>query len=91
MKLHIDKIIDPSLQPYRRVQLPMHEKVVKESNLHEDTDVIKNVHRPTEWISPIVIQTKRGSDDRRVCVDVRLVNKAKAPTIKELRYFFKSI
>ena len=92
VKLHIDKNVDPVVQPYRRIPLPMREKVGKELTRLENADVIEKVYGPTEWFSPVVIQTKRGSDDIRLCVDMRLANKAITrtrhiiSTIEEVRH-----
>ena len=92
VKLHIDKNVDPVVQPYRRIPLAMREKVGKEQTRLENADVIEKVCGPTEWISPIVIQMKRGSDDIGLCVDMRLANKAITrtrhiiPTIEEVRH-----
>ena len=45
-----------------------------------------------DWVSPIVIQSKKNTDDIKICVDMRQANKAiqrtrhVIPTLEELRY-----
>ena len=65
IKLHVDKNDEPVIQPCRKIPLPLCEKVEQELQRLEDAGIIENVHEPTEWVSPIVIQPKKGSDEIR--------------------------
>ena len=49
--------------------------------------MIEKVTKPTDWVSPIVIQTKRDSEEIRLCVDMRQANRA----IKRTRYVIPTI
>ena len=92
IKLHIDKDITPVVQPCRRIPLAMRQKVKDELDRLERADIIEKVYGPTEWVSPIVLQTKKDSSEIRLCVDMRLANKAikrthhVLPTIEEVRH-----
>ena len=103
IKLHVDKNVEPVVQPCRRIFLPLREKVEQELQRLEDAGIIEKVQEPTEWVSPIVIQPKKGSDEIRICTDMREANKAISrgrhtmPTVEEIRhklngakYFFKN-
>ena len=70
IKLHVDRNVEPVVQPFGRILLPLREKVEQELRL-EDAGIIEKVHEPTEWVSPIVIQPKKGSDEIRICTDMR--------------------
>ena len=72
VKLHIDETVQPVVQQYRRVPIPMREKVEEELNRLERAGVIEKVYGPTEWVSPLVLQTKKDSHEIRICVDMRL-------------------
>ena len=58
----------------------------------EDDGIIERVHEPTEWVSPMVIQPKRETEDIRICTDMREANKAisrirhSIPTVEEIRH-----
>ena len=92
VRLHIDEKVTPVVQQCRRVPLPMREKVENELERLENAGVIERVYGPTEWVSPMVLQTKRKSEEIRICIDMRLANKAikrtrhVIPTIEEIRH-----
>ena len=92
IKLHIDKDVKPIVQQCRRVPLPLRGKVEAELERLEDAGVIEKVEGPTEWVSPIVIQPKRETEEIRICTDMREANKAikrtrhTIPTIEEIRH-----
>ncbi|CAK1597386.1 unnamed protein product [Parnassius mnemosyne] len=85
----IDDSVKPVAQPYRRIPIPLEEKV--ENKLKEllERDIIEVVKGPSNWISPIVPVLKNGGDIR-LCVDMRRANTAiqrenhPLPTIEEL-------
>ena len=52
-ELHIDENITPKIQQYRRIPLPIRDKVEAELTRLENAAVIEKVYGPTEWISPI--------------------------------------
>ena len=91
VKLHIDKTVAPVAQRHRRVPFHWREKLDKELERLEAAGVIETVNTATDWVSPLVITPKKGTDDIRMCVDMVQANKAikrvrhVIPTIDELR------
>ena len=69
----------------------MREKLDTELERLEDARIIEKVETATDWVSPIVIKPKKGTDDIRVCVDMGAPNRAikrvrhVIPTIEDLR------
>ena len=78
MKLHIDEYVKPTAQPHRRIPFHTRKKVETELQGLEDCDVFeKDTNKPTPWVSPIVVAPKHKSPEEiRICVDMRLSNKA---------------
>ena len=74
-KLHVDEKIKPVAQKLRPIPFGLRGKV--EHKLQEliDYDIIEEVNGPTPWVSPVVIVPK-SSGDIRLCVDMRMANKA---------------
>ena len=66
----------------RRVPFPLIPKLQAKIDRMLETDVIMPVTEPTDWCAPIVVAPKRHSDDIRVCVDLRRLNRA----VKRERY-----
>ena len=55
----------------------MRKKVEDELKRLEKLDIIEKVDGPTPWVSPIVVAPKpKNPDEIRICVDMRLPNKA---------------
>ena len=55
----------------------MRKKVEDELKRLEELDIIEKVDGPTPWVSPIVVAPKpKNPDEIRICVDMRLPNKA---------------
>ena len=42
----------------------------------EADDIIERVEKPTSWVSPVVITSKRSSNEIRLNLDMREANKA---------------
>ena len=75
--LHINKDVQPSAQPHRRV--PFHNRKQLEEQLEIDkrNGVIERVEGPTPWVSPVVVAPKPKQPSKiRMCVDMRQANKA---------------
>ena len=91
LNLHIDHNVKPIAQPVRRIPFGLREKVDDKLDELLENDIIEKVSGPTEWVSPLVVVPKPGGDIR-VCVDMRLANKAiirerhPIPTIEEILY-----
>ena len=61
----------------RHILIPFHvrKKVEDELLRLEKLDIIEKVEGPTPWISPILV-VPRKNDSIKICVDMRLPNKA---------------
>ena len=82
----------PVAQPVRRLPFGLRNKVEQKLDELLDKDIIKEVaHKPTEWVSPLVVVPK-ADGDIRICVDIRRANSAiererhPIPTIEEVLY-----
>lgn len=71
----IDDKISPVSQPYRRIAIPLEEKVNNKIKELIDRDIIEEVHGSSRWVSPIVPVLK-DNGEVRICVDMRRANKA---------------
>ena len=77
VKLHINKDVQPTCQPHRRVPFHIRKKVEDELLKLENDDIIETVTGPTPWVSPIVTPPKPKDPDKvRICVDMRQANTA---------------
>lgn len=74
MDIPIDSNVTPVMQPYRRVPIPLENKVRQKIFELLENDVIEPVSGPSRWVSPLVIIPK--GDDIRLCVDMRRANEA---------------
>ncbi|XP_041940375.1 uncharacterized protein K02A2.6-like [Alosa sapidissima] len=75
---HLVKVrpgITPVHQKLRRLPFAVREAVSEELKKLVEQDVIEPVDS-SEWISPIVVTTKKGGRGLRLCVDLREPNKA---------------
>lgn len=64
-----------SVKTPRRLALPLHEKLKKELDALEEQRIICKVTDPTQWCAPIVVAPKKNSDQIRLCIDFRELNK----------------
>lgn len=71
----IDDKVQPVVQPYRRIPIPLEDKVEKALQELLDGDIIEPVNEPSKWVSPIVPILKENGDIR-ICVDIRRANEA---------------
>ena len=74
-KVRLKPEVKPVIHPCRKVPFPMLEKVKTELDRMEGLGVIAKVHEPTDWVSSMVIATKKNGDVR-VCLDPRDLNRA---------------
>jgi hypothetical protein len=90
-KLHIDRSQPPIVQKVRRLPFHTRKKVGKEINRLLEADIIEKATGPTTWVSPIVVVPKKDSENIRICVDMKVANKAivrerhPTPTIDDLQ------
>ncbi|KMQ92700.1 hypothetical protein RF55_7276 [Lasius niger] len=75
INIPIDRKVKPVLQPYRRIPIPLEEKVNRKIEELIDQDIIEKVEGPSEWISPMVPILKENGEIR-ICIDMRRANMA---------------
>ena len=75
VRLHIDQTVAPVAQQPRRIPFHIRQKVKAEVLNLEEKGIIERVNGPTLWVSPLIITPKK-SGDVRVCVDMRMANRA---------------
>ncbi|XP_030767526.1 uncharacterized protein K02A2.6-like [Sitophilus oryzae] len=71
----IDETIQPVSQPYRRVPIPLEEKINRKLKELIDLDIIEEVAGSSKWVSPIVPVLK-DNGEVRICLDMRRANSA---------------
>jgi hypothetical protein len=76
VRLEIDEAVRPTVIPTRTVAIPLREKVNRELDQLVAKDVIVKVDKPTDWVSAIVIVNKKNTDEIRLCIDPKPLNKA---------------
>ena len=84
--LEVDPSISPVVAPSRRVPVALREPLKTELKRLEDLQVIAPVEQPTDWVSNIVVATKK-SGDLRVCIDPQGLNQA----LKRERYHLPTL
>lgn len=101
IEIPTDPTIKPITQSYRRIPIPLEEKVKEKIQELLDSDIIEEVHEPSPWVSPLVPILK-DNGDVRLCVDMRRANSAilrenhplpcmenLLPKIRKAQYFSK--
>ena len=72
-------VLKPNAQPVQQRLRPLpfsvRDKVAEKLNEMLEQDIIERVEEGSDWISPIVVATRKKSDDIRLCIDLREVNK----------------
>ena len=61
---------------YRGVPFHLREKLEKVLERLEQAGLIEKVDSATDWVSPLVLTPKKGTDEIRMCVDMAQPNKA---------------
>ena len=72
----VDKAIVPVVRPPRRVPAAMQTKVENELKRMTKLGVIVPISKPTRWVSSMVATRKHNSEEIRLCIDPRDLNKA---------------
>ena len=71
----INKSVKPVIQPYRRIPIPLENKVNAKLTELKDSDIIEEANGPTPWVSPMVPILKENGEVR-ICIDMRCANEA---------------
>lgn len=74
--LHVDPHATPVVYPPRRVPIALRDRLKKELDKMEESNVICKVTEPTEWVNALVVVEKPQTGKLRVCLDPRDLNKA---------------
>ena len=88
--IHLDPAVQPVAQKPRRIPFALREKVRDHISDLLEKDIIEPVEGPSPWVSPVVVAPKPGSDNIRLCVDMRRANEAvlreryPIPTVDEI-------
>ena len=81
--------VSPVVHPPRKKLIDLLEKLKKELDSFEKTDVIRKVDEPTEWVNSMVV-VKKPSGESRICLNPRDLNKEikreyyQLPTFEEI-------
>lgn len=75
VNIAINDNIQPVSQPYRRIPIPLEDKVNNKIKELIERDIIEEVHESSKWVSPIVPVLK-DNGEVRICVDMRRANMA---------------
>lgn len=75
LDISINKSVSPVSQPYRRIPIPLENKINDKLTELVKMDIIEPVNKPSAWVSPMVPVLK-SDGDIRICVDMRCANKA---------------
>ena len=73
--LETDPTVPPVISPPRRVPIALKDRLKAELDRLQDFGVLSPVDQPTDWVSQLVICTKK-SGDLRLCIDPRPLNRA---------------
>lgn len=74
--MKIDPAVTPVVNPLRGVPAAKQKRVEQELKRMQALGVIEPVDEPTEWVSNMVATHKRETDDVRICIDPRNLNKS---------------
>ncbi|XP_063534905.1 uncharacterized protein K02A2.6-like [Cydia strobilella] len=94
IQIPIDDKVKPVSQPYRRIPIPLEEKVNSKLIELQEADIIEEVNGPSQWVSAMVPVLKENGD-LRICIDMRRANEAiirenhPLPTMDELLPHFR--
>ncbi|XP_026743690.1 uncharacterized protein K02A2.6-like [Trichoplusia ni] len=75
LAIAIDSSVTPICQPYRRVPIPLENKINDKLDELVEKDIIEPVDQATTWVSPVVPILK-SDNSLRLCVDMRCATKA---------------
>lgn len=77
LEINIDKNVQPVVQKLRPVPFHVRNRVKKKIEELIKLDIVEPVrNQPTPWLSPIVVEQNRFSEDIRLCIDMRMANQA---------------
>ena len=75
LHLELDESVQPVRLPPRRVPLAVKDKLQAELEILSNMEIIAKVDDPTNWISSMVVTTKRNGKVR-LCIDPKALNNA---------------
>ena len=75
LHLELDESVQPVQLPPRRVPIAVKDKLQAELEILSNMEIIAKVDDPTDWISSLVVSTKRNGKVR-LCIDPKPLNNA---------------
>ena len=81
MKLEVDHDVKPKVSPTHRIPTALKDQLKTELQRLEALGVIARVEKPTEWVSNVLVASKKDGG-LRICLDPRPLNAA----LKRERY-----
>ncbi|XP_051984856.1 uncharacterized protein K02A2.6-like [Xyrauchen texanus] len=73
--MKLDKEAQPAVRPAQSIPAAMQHKVKAELERMVSIGVITPISEPTDWVSSMVATHKKNSDEIRLCIDPRDLNK----------------
>ena len=74
--IHVDRNYPPVVHPPRRLPHALKKRVKAELDRMEKLGVVKKTDEPTEWVNSMVVVEKPNSNNLRICLDPKDLNKA---------------
>ena len=75
LHFEVDTSVSPVALPVRKTPIALKEPLKRELDRLTDKGILQPVHAPTDWVSSMVVATKRNGKIR-LCVDPKPLNKA---------------
>ena len=75
LHLEVDNSVSPVALPVRKTPIALKEPLKRELDRLTDKGILQPVHVPTDWVSSMVVATKRNGKIR-FCIDPKPLNKA---------------
>ena len=75
-KITLNAEVEPVIRPVQSVPIALKPKLKDALDRMVECKIIAPVTKPTEWVSVLVVTTKKNTDDLRICIDPGDLNRA---------------